>query len=285
LLVVSPKDIWDNPTPPPVLLTRVKVDDRPVALRDSRSLTREELGVALTEAGIAATGMRLGYIIHRAELDAVLCSGPRRGKQFTYMLVAERAPNARVLAPDEALGELTRRYFAGHGPATAHDFAWWSGLAVADAKRGLEMVKSELVSEEIEGATYWFLPAEPWARRDDTPALLLPTYDEFFMGFTGKSRAAGPDPKELLFDSTIVLDGEIAGTWRRTFQKSAAVVEVKTVAGLPAGDGKLAAAAERLGAFLEMPVELREVDEQALKTTGWKHSRLRNRELAEANDR
>ena len=53
-----------------------------------------------------------------AELDGVVCSGARKGKQFTYALLEERAPRAKTLTRDEALGELARRYFTSHGPAT-----------------------------------------------------------------------------------------------------------------------------------------------------------------------
>ena len=70
-------------------------------------------------------------------------------KQFTYALLAERAPHARMLARDEALAELTMRYFMSHGPATIQDFVWWSGLTVVDAKAGLAMVTSHLQQETV----------------------------------------------------------------------------------------------------------------------------------------
>ena len=47
----------------------------------------------------------------RAELDAVICSGPRQGKQFTYALLEERVPRAKTLGRDQARAELTRRFF------------------------------------------------------------------------------------------------------------------------------------------------------------------------------
>ena len=109
------------------------------ALRGGRSLTRLELATALEAGGIAARGQRLAYIVMHAEIDALVCSGPMRGKQHTYMLLEERVPPAPALARDEALATLARRYFTSHGPATAHDFAWWSGLTVADAREGVAL--------------------------------------------------------------------------------------------------------------------------------------------------
>jgi Winged helix DNA-binding domain len=82
------------------------------ALQGGKQLTRDELASALQQAGIATEGeQRVTHIMMRAELDGIICSGARRGQQFTYALLAERAPHARMLARDEALAELTRRYW------------------------------------------------------------------------------------------------------------------------------------------------------------------------------
>lgn len=96
-------------------------------LRGNKQLTRTELGAAFKKAGIIAEGMRLGYFMMSAELDGIICSGARKGKQFTYTLLEERVPPAKALKREEALVELVRRYFASRGPATLHDFIWWSG--------------------------------------------------------------------------------------------------------------------------------------------------------------
>src|ERR1700738_4537428 len=67
------------------------------ALRDGKHLTRAELGQALTRAKIQVTsGVRLASIVMRAELDGLICSGARRGKQFTYALPEERGAKAQT---------------------------------------------------------------------------------------------------------------------------------------------------------------------------------------------
>ena len=233
------------------------------ALQGGQQLTRTELGAMLAEIGVVAEGMRLGYIVHRAELDAIVCSGARRGKQFTYALLDERAPQARTLARDEALAELTGRYFTSHGPATAEDFAWWSGLTRADVKAGLEMVASQLVHEMIDGKTYWFSTSTPPPRETSHQAFLLPTYDEFVIGYTDRSAmfdAAHTHqlrPRDnIVFDSMIVIDGRVVGSWRRTFKKGAVVVELAPFAPLTAAEGEaVTVAAQRYGEFVGMPVK------------------------------
>ena len=112
------------------------------ALGGGRCLTRQELRATLARAGITLDGTPLALVVMSAELEHVICSGPRRGKQFTYALVSERAPKPRILSGDEALGELTRRYLRSHGPATVRDFVWWSSLTTADVRRGLDIIKA-----------------------------------------------------------------------------------------------------------------------------------------------
>lgn len=231
------------------------------ALEGGQRLTRPELGKALAQAGIIADGMRLGYIVHHAELEAIVCSGGRRGKQFTYALLDEQAPNASKLERDEALAELTRRYFTSHGPATVADFAWWSGLTVVDVKAGLAMCRGQLTEAEIDGRVYWMAEASI-AQKAPSPTLyLLPPFDEY--GIAYRDHTATMDDNFLeqarnnLYGGAIVSDGEGIGYWGRTFVKKQVVVEPRPFRPLtPAELEGVAAEAERFGAFLKMPAVL-----------------------------
>ena len=148
----------------------------------------------------------IGFIGMRAELDGVICNGPRRGKQFTYALLEERAPQARDLEHDEALAELTMRYFSSHGPATAPDFAWWSGLTLAEVKMGLEMSKSHLASETIGGKTYWSSTASVDALPDGniSPGVfLLSAYDEYGVGYKDRTDLLEPEYARRASEGTL----------------------------------------------------------------------------------
>ncbi len=228
------------------------------ALQGGQMRTRAELGAMLAEAGIAAAGPRLSYIMMRAELDGVVCSGPRRGKQFTYALLDERAPHAPVLQREEALAELTQRYYTGHGPATVHDFVWWSGLTMADAKVSLDMVASKLSQHVIDGHTYYSSRSLLAAVDHTTGAFLLPTYDEFLVGFAGfdaARRGGRGTTNRLVFESAIMVEGQIVGSWRRMFKKGGVRIELAPFAPLTAtDDAAITAAAQQYGAFVGMPV-------------------------------
>jgi hypothetical protein len=228
------------------------------SLQGDQMHTRAELGAVLAEAGIVAEGPRLSYIMMRAELDGIACSGPRRGKQFTYALLDERALYAGRLQRDEALAELTRRYYTGHGPATIRDFVWWSGLTVADVKVGLDMVASDLTHAVIGSQTYYFSTSMPPGANPAEVAFLLPTYDEFLVGFSSfdKSRTGGQDTsRKVVFNSMIMIGGRIAASWRRTFKKEAVIIEIAPFAPLTATeDAAIAVAAQRYGDFVGMPM-------------------------------
>lgn len=135
---------------------------------------------------------------------------------------------------DEALAELTRRYFKSRGPATLHDFIWWSGLLTADARTGLEAVKSELNQETIKGRTYWYSEEENLLTLNEDSGAnlpvvhLLPTYDEYLFAYRDRSASLDLKMRKYLqghYRSTISLDGQIVGTWRRTFKKSRVLME------------------------------------------------------------
>ena len=209
------------------------------ALRDRHYLTRTELGDRLARSKLVITGMRLAHLAMYAELEGVICSGPRRGKQFTYALLAERAPNARRLGHDEALGELSRRYFRSHGPATVRDFVWWSGLTTADAKRGLEMNKAR--REEVGGRTYWTIDAGPSGPRRESSVHLLPIYDEYLVAYRDREAVPhGPAsispvfPPRVNFQHALVVAGQVAGTWRTAGNTGVVSIEANVLARLTA---------------------------------------------------
>jgi len=232
-------------------------------LRGGTQLTRAELGAALGRAGIAATGTRLAAFVMHAELDQIVVSGPRRGKQFTYMLLDERAPNAGTLGRDAALAELTRRYFTSHGPATIRDFVWWSGLTVREARAGLEMNRSILAHETLGGLTYWLVPSRAAAPTASKSVYLLPNYDEYLIAYRDRgSTARLPTTADAprgwdVYAQVLIVDGRCGGTWRRVQKEGAVHVAARPFTTLGRAHARaLGAAVERHGVFLGVPATL-----------------------------
>ena len=234
------------------------------SLRGNQYLTRTELASIFDKAGIAADGLRLGYFMMSAELDGIICSGPRKGKQFTYALLEERVPQVRAVQRDEALAELVKRYFSTRGPATLQDFTWWSGLNMSEAKKGIEMVRSQFASEVLNGQTYWFAESELPGKKEIPTAYLLPNYDEYFIGFKDRSaigevanRAGTKGDDPALFAHIIILDGQIVGGWKRTLKKDVVLMELNPITNLTKAEQRATAeAAERYGQFLGLGVNI-----------------------------
>lgn len=188
------------------------------ALRGGHHLTRKELGEL-----VGATGVELAYVVMYAELEALIVNGPMRGKQHTYALAEERIAAPRELSGDEALAELTRRYFSTHGPATIKDFGWWSSLTVAQIKRGLALAGSALAATEINGRTFWYDHTAAQLDPVAPTAHLLQGYDEYVVAYSDSKFAYNldglvPDPlryTENLVVNPIMVDSQLAGFWRR----------------------------------------------------------------------
>jgi hypothetical protein len=235
------------------------------ALRGHRQLTRQELAAHLKSSGIATGGQRLLHIIGRAALEGLICHGARRGKQFTFALVDEWLPASKTLDRDEALAELANRYLASHGPATLHDFQWWSGLPMRDARAALASVESQFQQSIVDGRTHWFATPEPGARRAPPPGYLLPAFDEFLVGYRDRSAALDPDlarrhappNTDGMLSPTIILDSRVVGTWRRVLKKGFVLIAPILFTALSRHEKKaLATAATEYGAFLGLPTLL-----------------------------
>lgn len=210
------------------------------ALEGGKHLTRTELQDALKQKKIVADGLKLAYIVMHAELNAVICSGPRKGKQFTYALLDERVPATNKLTKDEALSELARRYFTSRGPATIHDLAYWSGLTIADAKQAAASLPVEFERNKAGDKEYIFLPSSATVKTN-TATFLMPDYDEWGMSY--KDRQALTTDKPIIprfkqetseYSHWLVIDGQIAGSWKLSVNKGSAVVDAKPFVKIPA---------------------------------------------------
>jgi hypothetical protein len=230
------------------------------ALGDGRCLTRAELGEELLRARRPLAGFRLAHLALYAELEGMICSGPRRGKQSTYALISNRAPRASKLDRDDALGELVKRYLQSHGPATIRDFVWWSGLTTPDARRGIEIAKA--ARREHDGLTYWTVGAARSTTRKQL-AHLLPIYDEYLVAY--RDREVVPHAPSVTaaygrpvnFQHAVIVDGQVAGTWRITRTARAIAMRATMLRRLtPRERRAVADAAKRYERFQGAPVAL-----------------------------
>jgi hypothetical protein len=233
------------------------------ALHGGRYLTRPELYNVLREHGMSVTGFAGLMLVQLAMVDGLICFGPRdRGKQLLARL-DDWIPKGDDLPPDEALSRLAFQYFKGHGPALVEDFAWWSGLSIAGARRGLGSVQSRLDRLEVEGRTYWSADSEMPDECARPELRFLPSYDEYTVGYRDRSPIFDPylisqkaaQQARIALGNVMVADGKIIGSWKRTMTKEMVHITVMPFRPLsPSGRKLLKTALEEYEVFLGRPL-------------------------------
>lgn len=225
------------------------------ALRDGQPMARGDLYAALDAGGIDSARMRgihvTGWLAHHG----VICGGPRAGRQPTFVLldawVAPTPPKTR----DEALHALALRYFRSHGPASANDLAWWSGLTVRDAQLAAALAEPGLQVLEVAGKRYLHGDAaEPSPAAD---VHLLAPFDEYLVGYRDRSAAVEPALSRQvigingLVNASVLVDGKVVGTWKRTLGADSVSIDIAPFRALRRGEqAPLKRAMKRYAAFI-----------------------------------
>jgi hypothetical protein len=192
------------------------------SLEGKRHLTREALGEELQKANISINTSRLYHFLMRAEFDGVICSGALQGKKQTYALLDEMVPASKTLYRDEALAKLATTYFTSHCPATLQDFAWWSGLSKTEAKKGLDAVKSDFVTEKIDSQEYFIANEFAAITNSEESVFLLPAFDEYIISYRDRTAALSSEhnhraiSSQGVFYPTIIVNGQVTGLWKKS---------------------------------------------------------------------
>ncbi|SHF81444.1 Winged helix DNA-binding domain-containing protein [Fodinibius roseus] len=232
-------------------------------LAASQPLTRKELLDQLEETGFENKNNRISHLLLRAELDGIIGSGPSRGTQYTYKLMEGRLTEVSSFDKEEAQARLARLYFQSHGPATLKDFVWWSGLTKTRSRKAIEMLKPELMSEEIRDHKYWFFDESGQTIHNKQSVYLLPAYDEYVISYRNREMMINEEDEAKaisangIFRPVIVVNGVVKGIWKRTVQSDS--VEVKLEFFVNPGPEvvkKAAEQAERFAGFLGKKLDL-----------------------------
>jgi hypothetical protein len=210
--------------------------------------------------GIHASGQRPAYLMMRAELDGVICSGGRHGKQSTYALLDERAPRTGRLKRDEALAALATRYFTSHGPASLRDYVWWSGMTVKDAKTGIDAAGGALRRVTIDSRINWQSGSRVRASTPGPALNLLPNYDEYLIAYKDRSslrdgRTSGVRSPFARVPALPRHRWKVARHLEATVGAGRVVIELRLIRPLDSDERRrLDAEASRFGKFAGMPV-------------------------------
>jgi DNA glycosylase AlkZ-like len=226
-------------------------------------MTRSELAASLRARRLPHEGTALAHVLMAAELERRIISGPLRSKRFTYMAFEQRAPLTTTMSDEQAAAALALRYFRGHGPATARDFAWWSGLTLHDARAAVSAVGRALNRIDGGGEQLWTHAEAPDAG-DAASVHLLRNFDEYTVGYADRSvLLAGRTLERSLFAfgselaNVVIIRGRIAGAWSRTLSDREARIELRVPGRVAAGvRRRLMVAAERHATHLGRSLSL-----------------------------
>jgi hypothetical protein len=234
------------------------------ALKRAPVLTRGAIFDALEDGGISTGGYRGIHIVQRLSMERMICYGPHAEKQPTFALFDDWIGTSRQLDRDHGLRTLAERFFRSHGPATLRDFVGWTGLTVADAKIGLHLAEPSLQRVATDDADLWMSSELPVRDTPESPAHLLPGFDELLLGYKDRSamvaaRHAGRivPGSNGMFVPTLVLDARVCGTWKRATRGKNVVLEASPFGRLTAAQKKaFDAPRARYADYLGIPLTL-----------------------------
>lgn len=242
-------------------------------LAGGRAMTRRELGPEFAAAGLPGPGEPMAHQLIIGEVRSVICSGPWRGTEHTYVLADEAIPRTTSdsWSREQALVELTHRFYAGHGPASERDLQRWSGLTLTEIRSATAELTSSstlatthpLESVECSGTTLWYDPTVTARTTREHPAYLLSTFDEAALTYPNLGfRRPNDDADRTRMVSQagggiVVVDGRDVGTFKRTVDALQATVTIRPEVDLtPEERDGIAEAAEFLAAFHVLPLNL-----------------------------
>jgi hypothetical protein len=186
-------------------------------------VSRPDLVAHLERNKIATGDNRTAHILMLLEIDEVICSGPLMGKQISYSLMDGRVPALKAFDKAESLRTLALRYFTSHGPATQQDFAWWSGLRIADVRAAIEAASPSLEQETSGDKTYYWA-AGPAVKQRKT-LHLLPPFDEYIVAYQDRSDVLPATHFKTavssngIFYPVVLENGKAIGLWKKEQKK------------------------------------------------------------------
>jgi len=230
-------------------------------LKNEGGLTRSEIKKYFEDAGINAEGQRMPYLLQHASLAEIICMGIPRDREPTYVLTSKWIGEQPSTHSEKGVKLLAERYLTSHGPATLEDFAWWSGLSMAELRSAAQNVES-LTSIEAGKQSYW-LRAKQGHNAIEGRGHLLPPFDSYLLGYKERSLALDPkyakdvNPGGGIPKPTAIVNGNVVGTWKRTITKGELLVSVQAFRNLETSERDLLEdAAKRFGSFHAIPMKL-----------------------------
>lgn len=202
------------------------------ALAADGPLTRAQLRDRIAATGVRTEGQAIVHILFLASNQGLIVRGPMAGKDQAFVLVSDWLGAPPPMSREAALGELARRYLAGHAPAADRDLARWAGIGLRDARDGLArcgaVQRADGLAELPGGRRQG--DARPPGPRDRArveppgdagpalpPPLLLGAFDPLLLGWASRDPIVGLNKRIVtvngLFRPFALAGGRAVATW------------------------------------------------------------------------
>lgn len=227
-------------------------------------MSRPDVLALLADHGIDPSGQRTYHLVGHHCMTGLLCQGPLAGRQPTFVLIDAWVPVSRTPSREEAMATVVERYVRSHGPVTEQDVAGWVAGTLGFVREAVSLLGDRILREQLDGRT-WLTHVD--ARHPSAGVggvHLLPQWDELLLGY--KSRdvslpdehvAAVVPGRNMVFQPSLVIDGEVAGIWKRQERRGTVVVEVSPFTPLTAKARRgLEASSAAYGRFLGRDLDL-----------------------------
>jgi hypothetical protein len=190
-------------------------------------LTRAELVEYLETHNLHIEGQARPHLLQRAALEGLICLGPDRGKEPTYVLLndwVDRWSQTRIPDHAEAMAQLTLRYLNAYSPATPEDMAAWAGLPLKWIRPAWNAIANQLQEMQVDSRSVWRLKTQHMdqATLPGPSVHLLPRYDTYLLGYHKRDLIVPPQYARRvnagggIVHPTILLDGRVVATWHNT---------------------------------------------------------------------
>jgi hypothetical protein len=220
-LVRAALDALDRPITGPELIERVcRALRRPVRMMRWDGWGR---GGKVPGVPVGRLTLPVRHVFHLVAARGVVCSGPSRGVQPTFVRADAWIPRWRDLPQQDAETELLRRYLRAFGPATPADFALWTGMAQRRARDIWSRLDADIAPVDVEGWSAAVLrrdlPALTAGRSGGLPVRLLPYFDSYLLGHRSREHLIEIRHHRRVYRTAgwiapvVLVDGRVAGTW------------------------------------------------------------------------
>lgn len=177
------------------------------------------------------------YLLHVVAARGVVCYGPNRDNEPTFVRADAWIPKWKDISREEAEGILLRKYLHAFGPATIADYALWAGISLTEAREIWTREQADIIAVNVDGKTAAVL-------RDDLDELtqasferplvrLLPYFDTFLLGHKDRQHLVDLKHQSKIFRPqgwiypVVLVDGHVTAVWKYMQEKDRLHVSVE----------------------------------------------------------